>query len=142
MQLRVFNGPIYFKDNLRTIEAQFPKKLRTTEAHFEFTGPYKKKECRVEVWLLKLRQRYHRIHKLSRFNEGNLSPSQRQAEQRGNKWSRIPYTMCRSQFHTLRRSLCRWDREDSCSPIPGAHLHRQQQSRQIQIRHAAACPRK
>ena len=35
--------PIYFKDNLRTIEAQFPKKLRTTEAHFEFTGPYKKK---------------------------------------------------------------------------------------------------
>ena len=46
MQLRVFNGPIYFKDNLRTIEAQFPKKLRTTEAHFEFTGPYKKKECR------------------------------------------------------------------------------------------------
>ena len=45
MQLRVFVGPIYFKDNLRTIEAQFPKKLRTTEAHFEFTGPYKKKEC-------------------------------------------------------------------------------------------------
>ena len=43
MQLQVFNGPIYFKDNLRTIEAQFPKKLRTTEAHFEFTGPYKKK---------------------------------------------------------------------------------------------------
>ena len=35
-----------FKDNLRTIEAKFPKKLRTTEAHFEFTGPYKKKECR------------------------------------------------------------------------------------------------
>ena len=32
-----------FKDNLRTIEAKFPKKLRTTEAHFEFTGPYKKK---------------------------------------------------------------------------------------------------
>ena len=43
MQLRVFNGPIYFKDNLRTIEAQFPKKLWTTEAHFEFTGPYEKK---------------------------------------------------------------------------------------------------
>ena len=45
MHLRVFIEPIYFKDNLRTIEAQFPKKLRTTEAHFEFTGPYKKKEC-------------------------------------------------------------------------------------------------
>ena len=43
MQLRVFIKPINFKDNLRTIEAQFPKKLRTTEAHFEFTGPYKKK---------------------------------------------------------------------------------------------------
>ena len=43
MQSRVFVGTIYFKDNLRTIEAQFPKKLRTTEAHFEFTGPYKKK---------------------------------------------------------------------------------------------------
>ena len=40
MQLRVFNGPIYFKDNLRTIEAQFQKKLKT-EAHFKFTGPYK-----------------------------------------------------------------------------------------------------
>ena len=39
----VFTGLLYFKDNLRTIEAQFPKKLRTTEAHFEFTGPYKKK---------------------------------------------------------------------------------------------------
>ena len=47
MQLRVFNGPIYFKDNLRTIEPKFSKKLRTTEAHFEFTGPYKKKEC---IW--------------------------------------------------------------------------------------------
>ena len=45
MQLRVFIGTIYFKDNLRTIEAQFLKKLRTTEAHFEFTGPYKKKAC-------------------------------------------------------------------------------------------------
>jgi len=43
MQLRVFVRPIHVKDNLRTIEAQFPKKLRTTEAHFEFTGPYKKK---------------------------------------------------------------------------------------------------
>ena len=42
MQLRVVIGLLYFKDNLRTIEAQFPKKLRTTEAHFEFTGPYKK----------------------------------------------------------------------------------------------------
>ena len=31
-----------FKDNLRTIEAFFGKKLRTTEAHFDFTGPYKK----------------------------------------------------------------------------------------------------
>ena len=47
-QLKVFIGPIYFKDNLRTIEAQFPKKLRTTEAHFEFTGPYKKKSVLVE----------------------------------------------------------------------------------------------
>ena len=45
MQLQVFIRPINFKDNLRTIEARFPKKLRTTEAHFEFTGPYKKKEC-------------------------------------------------------------------------------------------------
>ena len=44
MQLRVFMEPIYFKDNLKTFEAQFPKKLRTTEAHFEFTGPYKKKK--------------------------------------------------------------------------------------------------
>ena len=35
----VFAGPSYFKDNLRTIKAQFPTKLRTTEAHFEFTGP-------------------------------------------------------------------------------------------------------
>ena len=43
MQLQVFIGLINFKDNLRIIEAQFPKKLRTTEAHFEFTGPYKKK---------------------------------------------------------------------------------------------------
>ena len=40
----IFIRSIYFKDNLRTIEAQFPKKLRTTEAHFEFTGPYKKSE--------------------------------------------------------------------------------------------------
>ena len=53
MQLRVFVGPIYFKDNLRTIEAQFPKKLRTTEAHFEFTGPYKKKACNVIEFSLK-----------------------------------------------------------------------------------------
>ena len=43
MQLLVFVERIYFKDNLTTIEAQFPKKSRTTEAHFEFTGPYKKK---------------------------------------------------------------------------------------------------
>ena len=43
MQLRVFIGPIYLKNNLRTIEAQFPKKIKTSEAHFEFTGPYKKK---------------------------------------------------------------------------------------------------
>ena len=42
-----------FKDNLKTIEAQFPKKLRTTEAHFEFTGPYKKKSVFdvVAVWI-------------------------------------------------------------------------------------------
>ena len=44
MQLQVFIKPIYFKDNLRTIEAQFLKKLRTTEAHFDFTGPYRKKK--------------------------------------------------------------------------------------------------
>ena len=43
MQLRIFIGPIYFKDNLRTFEAQFSKKLTTTEAHFEFAGPYKNK---------------------------------------------------------------------------------------------------
>ena len=36
--------PINFKDNLRTIEARFWKKLRTTEARFDFTGPYKKKK--------------------------------------------------------------------------------------------------
>ena len=49
MQLRVFVALLYFKDNLRTIEAQFPKKLRTTEAHFEFTGPYKKKSVEEEA---------------------------------------------------------------------------------------------
>ena len=43
MQLRVFIGPIYFENNLRTFEAEFSKKLKTPEAHFEFTGPYKKK---------------------------------------------------------------------------------------------------
>ena len=42
MQLQAFIESIYFKDKLRTFEAQFPKKLRTTEAHFELTGPYKK----------------------------------------------------------------------------------------------------
>ena len=52
MQLRVFVGPIYFKDNLRTIEAKFPKKLRTTEAHFEFTGPYKKKACTMSFHVM------------------------------------------------------------------------------------------
>ena len=45
MQLKTFIESIHFKDKLRTFEAQFPKKLRTTEAHFEFTGPYKKKAC-------------------------------------------------------------------------------------------------
>ena len=35
--------PINFKDILRTIEAGFRKKLRTTEARFDFTGPYKNK---------------------------------------------------------------------------------------------------
>ena len=55
MQLRVFVGPIYFKDNLKTIEAQFPKKLRTTEAHFEFTVPYKKKKS------INNKARYQRI---------------------------------------------------------------------------------
>ena len=33
--------PKNFKDNLRTNEAGFGKKLRTTEACFDFTGPYK-----------------------------------------------------------------------------------------------------
>ena len=33
--------PTNFKDNLRTNEAGFGKKLRTTEARFDFTGPYK-----------------------------------------------------------------------------------------------------
>ena len=50
MQLRVFNGSMYFKDNLKTIEPQFPKKLKTTEAHFEFTGPYKKKKRVFVFW--------------------------------------------------------------------------------------------
>ena len=36
--------PINFKDILRTIEAGFGKNLRTTEARFDFTGPYKKKK--------------------------------------------------------------------------------------------------
>ena len=36
---------INFKDTLRTIEAGFGKNLRTTEARFDFIGPYKKKEC-------------------------------------------------------------------------------------------------
>ena len=52
--MRVFIGPIYFKDNLRTIESQFPKKLRTTEAHFEFTGPYKKKRVFDQTFFLLL----------------------------------------------------------------------------------------
>ena len=65
MQLRVFNGQIYFKDNLRTIEAQFPKKLRTTEAHFEFTGPYKKKECK-ERFLTRALTRGWRVRAKSR----------------------------------------------------------------------------
>ena len=34
--------PINIKDILRTIEAGFGKNLRTTEARFDFTGPYKK----------------------------------------------------------------------------------------------------
>jgi len=33
--------PKNFKDNLKTNEAGFGKKLRTTEARFDFTGPYK-----------------------------------------------------------------------------------------------------
>ena len=42
--------PINFKDTLRTIEAGFGKNLRTTEARFDFTGPYKKKKkCIDEV---------------------------------------------------------------------------------------------
>ena len=36
--------PINFKDILRTIETGFGKNLRTTEARFDFTGPYKKKK--------------------------------------------------------------------------------------------------
>ena len=51
MQLLAFIESIYFKDKLRTFEAQFPKKLRTTEAHFEFTGPYKKKRVYI-IWNL------------------------------------------------------------------------------------------
>ena len=47
--------PLYSKDNLRTIEAQFPKKLRTTEAHFEFTGPYKKKAYSCQICALIIR---------------------------------------------------------------------------------------
>ena len=39
--------PINFKDILRTIEAGFGKNLRTTEARFDFTGPYKKKSVMV-----------------------------------------------------------------------------------------------
>ena len=38
-----FHRSIKFKDNLRTIKPQFPKNLRTNEAHSDFTGPYKKK---------------------------------------------------------------------------------------------------
>ena len=37
--------PINFNDILRTIEAGFGKNSRTTEARFDFTGPYKKKKC-------------------------------------------------------------------------------------------------
>ena len=37
-----FYKPIKIKDILRAIEDQLPKNLRTTEAHFELTGPYKK----------------------------------------------------------------------------------------------------
>ena len=33
--------PKNLKDNLRTNEAGFGKKLKTTEARFDFTGPYK-----------------------------------------------------------------------------------------------------
>ena len=51
MQLQAFIESIYFKDKLRTFEAQFPKKLRTTEAHFEFTSPYKKK-CVLQYYNL------------------------------------------------------------------------------------------
>ena len=57
LQLQIFIKLINFKDNLRTIEAQFPKKLRTTEAHFEFTGPYKKKRVGITHDLTK-----NRIH--------------------------------------------------------------------------------
>ena len=41
--------PINFKDILRTIEAGFWKNLRTTEARFDFTGPYKKKSVQIEI---------------------------------------------------------------------------------------------
>ena len=34
-----FSQPMKFKDKLRTIEALIQKNSRTTEAHFEFTGP-------------------------------------------------------------------------------------------------------
>ncbi len=43
-----FYRPIVFKDNLRTIEPQFPKNLRTNEARSDFTSPNKKK-CRDGV---------------------------------------------------------------------------------------------
>ena len=47
---------ICFKENLRTIEAQFLKDLRTTEAHFEFTGPYKKKRVMCQYLFSSIKQ--------------------------------------------------------------------------------------
>ena len=47
----MIDEPINFKDILKTIEAGFGKNLRTTEAHFDFTGPYKKKSVLTMLWL-------------------------------------------------------------------------------------------
>ena len=49
---------IEFKDKFRTIEADFWKKLRTTEAHFDFTGPYKTKRVYTKSFE-KFHQFYH-----------------------------------------------------------------------------------
>ena len=55
--------PKNFKDNLRTNEAGFGKKLRTTEARFDFTGPYKTKK----VYSLSRPSRFHSQTDEARF---------------------------------------------------------------------------